>query len=68
VNAAEYLPAEIRGVGFGLLATVDGVGDLVSSVVVGALWLFSPDVARLYVIATAMLGAVVISLSETQPA
>lgn len=36
--AAELLPAATRGSGFGVLATVNGIGDLVSSVVVGALW------------------------------
>ena len=36
--ASELLPTEIRGSGFGVLAAVNGVGDLVSSIVVGALW------------------------------
>ena len=36
--ASELLPAQIRGSGFGVLAAVNGVGDLVSSIVVGALW------------------------------
>lgn len=36
--AAELIPSAVRGSGFGVLATVNGVGDLVSSIVVGALW------------------------------
>jgi MFS family permease len=36
--AAELLPPAARGSGFGVLAAVNGVGDLVSSVVVGTLW------------------------------
>ena len=36
--ASELLPTQIRGSGFGVLAAVNGVGDLVSSIVVGALW------------------------------
>jgi MFS family permease len=36
--AAELLPAESRGSGFGVLAAVNGIGDLVSSVAVGVLW------------------------------
>ncbi|MGB6232069.1 MAG: MFS transporter [Candidatus Acidiferrales bacterium] len=36
--SAELLGSEIRGTGFGVLATVNGVGDFVSSIVVGALW------------------------------
>lgn len=37
-HAAELLDPAIRGRGFGLLGLVDGVGDLVSSVVVGILF------------------------------
>jgi dipeptide/tripeptide permease len=37
-HAAELLDPGVRGRGFGLLGLVDGVGDLVSSVVVGTLW------------------------------
>ena len=37
-HAAELLDPAIRGRGFGLLGLVDGVGDLVSSVVVGVLF------------------------------
>jgi MFS family permease len=36
--AAEVLPAANRGSGFGVLATANGIGDLLSSVIVGALW------------------------------
>lgn len=35
---ADYVPAETRGVGYGVLGAVNGVGDLVSSVAVGVLW------------------------------
>jgi MFS family permease len=36
--AADLLPEELRGTGYGVLATVNGVGDFVSSFVVGLLW------------------------------
>lgn len=36
--AAELLPREIRGSGFGLLAVVTGLGDFVSSLLVGYVW------------------------------
>jgi MFS family permease len=36
--AAELVDKEHHGMGFGVLATVNGVGDFVSSIVVGALW------------------------------
>ncbi len=37
-HTAELLDDEVRGRGFGLVGLVDGIGDLVSSVVVGILW------------------------------
>jgi MFS family permease len=36
--AADLLPRSQRGSGYGALATVNSVGDLVSSIVVGVLW------------------------------
>ena len=36
--AAELLPDHVRATGFGLLGTVSGIGDLMSSLVVGLLW------------------------------
>jgi len=36
--ATELLPAQRRGTGFGVLASVNGVGDFISSAGVGALW------------------------------
>ncbi|MFN2533118.1 MAG: MFS transporter [Pyrinomonadaceae bacterium] len=36
--AAELLPDVVRGTGFGTMALVNGVGDLISSVCVGWLW------------------------------
>jgi len=37
-HAAYILPEEVRGTGMGILQSVDGVGDLISSLVVGMLW------------------------------
>ncbi len=36
--AAELVDKEHHGMGFGMLATVNGVGDFLSSIVVGVLW------------------------------
>jgi len=56
--AAECLPAESRGSGFGVLATANGIGDLVSSVTVGALWSgLSPAAGFAYSGALAVIGA-----------
>jgi len=58
--AATLLPAEVRGVGFGVLATVNGIGDFVSSAMVGLLWAVSPVWAMGAVIALAVIGAVLV--------
>ena len=60
--ASEILAAANRGSGFGVLATVNGVGDLVSSVVVGALWSsVSATAGFIYAAAFSLLGAIMIS-------
>ena len=56
--AAELIPASVRGTGFGVLATANGIGDLVSSVAVGALWsMVSPAAGFLYAGIFSLLGA-----------
>jgi MFS family permease len=63
--AAELVGRETRGTGFGVLATANGVGDLVSSVVVGALWsAVSPAAGFIYAAAFAALGAVIVGTSR----
>jgi MFS family permease len=47
--AAEILPAESRGKGFAILQTIQGIGTLISSSIVGFLWTYSnPTQAFLY--------------------
>jgi MFS family permease len=61
-TAATLLPKEIRGSGFGLLESVNGLGDLISSALVGALWVYvSREAAMGFVIVTALVGATVIA-------
>jgi MFS family permease len=67
-TAAAILPTSVRGAGFGLLATVNGLGDFVSSILVGFLWVFSPIWAMSFVIATAFVGAALIIGLPTQSA
>lgn len=64
--AAALLPAPVRGLGFGVLATVNGLGDFVSSALVGVLWVFSPLAAMLLVIVSSLGGAALIA--TTRPA
>jgi MFS family permease len=59
--ASELLPRAVRGSGFGVLATVNGIGDMVSSAVVGALWsAVSPAAGFLYAGVFALTGAALI--------
>jgi MFS family permease len=60
-TAAVLLPSSIRGTGFGVLATVNGIGDLISSIAVGCLWVVSPIWAMSFVIATSLTGAGIIA-------
>jgi MFS family permease len=57
--AADFVPDNVRSTGFGVLATVNGVGDFVSSLVVGLLWSFvSPQVGFAYSLVLSIIGAV----------
>jgi len=59
--ATELLPREIRATGFGVLATVNGIGDFVSSMAVGFLWsVVSPIAGFAYAALLTMLGGVFI--------
>lgn len=53
----DLVPERERGLGFGLLGAVNGVGDLVSSVVVGALWTAHPALGFGYAAFCMSLGA-----------
>jgi MFS family permease len=58
---AELVGAEQHGMGFGVLATVNGVGDFVSSAVVGVLWTaFGTSVAFGYSAVLFVVGAVLV--------
>ena len=65
-TSATMLPANFRGIGFGVLATINGIGDFVSSALVGSLWVLSPIAAMAFVIATSLAGAALIA--RTKPA
>lgn len=62
-TAATILPPSARGVGFGVLATVNGFGDFFSSAAVGLLWTVAPTWAMLFVIIVSLTGSAVIFTS-----
>ncbi len=59
-TAAELLPADSRGIGFGILATVNGIGDFISSAAVGLLWSFTPAGAMTLVAVMSLTGSAII--------
>jgi MFS family permease len=63
-TAATMLPAKVRGIGFGVLATVNGMGDLLSSTLVGLLWAVRPVAAMALVIAASLVGAAIIAITH----
>ncbi len=57
-TAAELLPEQVRGTGFGSLSFIQGIGDFASSVMVGLLWTYvSAMYGFLYASITCFLGA-----------
>jgi MFS family permease len=57
--AAELLPREVRAAGYGVLATVNGIGDFFSSIVVGFLWTaLSPTAGFAYAAVFTAMGGV----------
>ena len=57
--AADLTPVEVRSTGFGVLAAANGVGDLASSAIVGALWTaVSPAAGFAYALVMTFAGAV----------
>ena len=58
---ADLVSDPLRGTAYGVLGAVNGVGDLVASVVVGVLWTaVSPVAAFAYAAAVMGLGAIVL--------
>jgi MFS family permease len=63
--AADLLPENLRGTGYGTLATVNGIGDFASSSVVGLLWTaVSPTAGFGYGAALCMSGAALLFLMK----
>ena len=57
---ADFAPEETRGTAFGVLGLVNGAGDLVSSLVVGALWLANPLLGFGYAALMMAIGATLV--------
>jgi MFS family permease len=62
---ADFIPAETRGIGMGVLGTVNGVGDLWASVVVGIVWTAASG-AVAFALASAMMLAGTIMIATVR--
>ncbi len=63
--SAELLPAEVRGSGFGVLAAVNGAGDLLSSAAAGWIWAgFGPAAAFGFAAVLMSAGTVLLVLTR----
>jgi len=59
--AADLIPHELRGTGYGALHTVNGVADLPASVIAGLLWsFFSPFTAFIYGAVLSISAAIIL--------
>lgn len=60
--AAELLPDAVRGMGFGTMSLVNGVGDLISSICVGWLWaVFGAQVGFGFALVLMTTGTIVVA-------
>ncbi len=58
---ADMVKQQIRGTAYGVLSAVNGIGDVVASVLVGALWTaFSPALAFGYSAAAMLAGSILV--------
>jgi MFS family permease len=61
--AADIIPLQQRGTGFGALATINSIGDLVSSILVGFLWTrYSVGAGAMYAAALTIAGGILLWL------
>ncbi len=64
---ADHIPSERRGIGMGVLGTVNGIGDFGASFIVGGLWTaLSPAAAFGFAALMMAIGTVVLSRAEAK--
>jgi sugar phosphate permease len=62
VAVRDYVTTQIAGTAYGVLGVVNGIGDFVSSLVVGLLWVaIGPMAGFLYAAVVGLAGAVLMS-------
>jgi MFS family permease len=63
---AEFVPTEYRGTAYGVLGSVNGIGDFVASSLVGILWAVVTPVAG-FAAATVLMGLGALAIAGTRP-
>lgn len=64
-HASSILPSPMRGIGLGVLHSVDGVGDLVSSFMVGLLWSYgSPTIGLMYAAVLSFIAMILLLIKK----
>lgn len=64
-HAATLLPENVRGTGMGVLQTCDGIGDLISSLIVGGLWTFAgPNVGFIYAAVLSFISMLILLIKK----
>jgi MFS family permease len=68
-TGADYLTPAQRTMGFGVLATVNGIGDFIASAVVGALWAVTGSTGLAFGFAAAIMvvGTILLATMPTPP-
>jgi MFS family permease len=61
---ADYIPSETRGIGMGVLGTVNGIGDFGASVLVGLLWTAISPVAAFGFAGVFMLAGALVLITN----
>ncbi len=65
---ADMVPAEARGTAYGAMGAVNGVGDLIASALVGALWtMVSPAIAFASAGVLMLAGAALTAAQANEP-
>jgi MFS family permease len=66
--AAELLGENNRGTGFGVMSTINGIGDFISSITAGILWTtISPDISFAYGAILASIATMMLIIRKSKP-
>ena len=66
-HAADLLPHQFVAPALCALQAIDGIGDLLSSIIVGSLWsFFSPQIGFIYAIVVSFMAMIMLLITRTR--